>query len=250
MYFLEDKKNKILFGTTAKAGCQHIRVLYKFFVLNNNNAIHERRFKGIRKISLPKNYKKYLIIIFFRNPYERIVSSFKEKYLVKNGMKFKNTNYLDIIFADFINDLEKNKFKNIDKPHFQVQVESENNTLINNKLLEHNNIKFFDIKNIDYTFLENIYKKNITDEVKNFKGNHTYKLKLKTNELFNDYVYDKPYNKYINYKLLDCYFYNKKIKKQVYNFYKEDFDFAEIFGYNYKRELLIEKTTAFPEKHR
>ena len=239
MYFLEDKKNKILFGTTAKAGCQHVRVLYKYFVLNNNNAIHEKRFSNeFKSISLPENYKEYLIIIFFRNPYERLVSSFKEKYIkhTNNRFNFKNIHYLDIKFIDFVNDLEQNNFKNIDKSHFNIQIKN-NNKLIDDKLLDHENIKFFDIKNIDYNFLETIYKKKLIDEVKNFKGNHTYELKLdKLNDikLFNDYVYNKPAKKYINYKVLDCYFYNEDIKNRMYKFYEKDFDFAKQFGYNYQ----------------
>ena len=237
MYFLEDKKNKILFATTAKAGCQHVRVLYRYFVLNKNDSKNIFN-TNIKSIKLPENYKEYLIIIFFRNPYERLVSAFKEKYIKKNAnrFKFKDIHYLDLKFVDFVNDLEINKLKNIDVSHFNIQIKN-NNKLIDDKLLDHNNIKFFDIKNIDYIFLENIYKKKIPDEVKNFKGNHTYELKLKnsnTNKLFNDYVYDKPAKKYIDYKLLDCYFYNKELKKKVHDFYKKDFQFAKHFGYNYE----------------
>jgi hypothetical protein len=239
MYFLEDKKKKILFGTTAKAGCQHVRVLYSYFVLNKFDVIYENIFnKDVTPINLPENYTDYQIIIFFRNPYERIVSAFKEKYIKnkKNKYKFKNINYLDLTFSDFINDLLINHFKNIDIRHFNLQIKNDNKS-IDDKLIEHKNITFFDIKDIDYTFLEQMYKKQITSDVRNFKGGHTYELQLKKSQIqneFNDYVYDKPAKTYIEYKLLDCYFYNNEFKKKVQAFYKKDFQFAKHFGYNYE----------------
>ena len=240
MYFLEDKKKKILFGTTAKAGCQHVRVLYRYFVLNKFNVTESIFNEDFTPINLPNNYTDYQIIIFFRNPYERIVSAFKEKYIKKNNNRFnfKNINYLDLKFSDFINDLLLNHFKNIDISHFNIQIKNKNNThFIDDKLIEHKNIKFFDIKDIDYTFLEQLYKKQIPNEVINFKGNHTYELRLEKSIIkneFNDYVYDKPAKMYIDYKLLDCYFYNKEFKKKVHDFYKKDFQFAKHFGYNYE----------------
>lgn len=235
---LIDNKNKILFITSPKSGCQHIIVLYKFLVLDNDN-INEPRFNEITNnntvILKPNMYTDYKIFIFFRNPYERLISGYKNKYIKEqnNRYNFKNINYKNLIFEDFINDLVENKFKNINKAHFNLQTDF-GSDIDYKYLIKNYNIKFFDISNINYVYLEEIYNKKIPEHILNFKGNHTYEKKDHLDILYNKYVYNIKAKEFIDYKLLDCYFFNKDIKNKVELFYYDDFMFAKNFNYNYE----------------
>jgi hypothetical protein len=223
MHFLIDKKLKIIFGWSAKCGCSHIKKIF-WYLQNNNedNVIHmERDYK-----SLPKYIKKYTIILIIRNPYERIVSGFLDKYR-ENG-EFRKLWKNDIItFSTFIDELLKNDFKIIDKHHFTPQTtESFDKDLI----LKSKCLKLFDIKNIDYDYIEKLYNKKIPKILLDFKGGHE---KISYNKLFESSVYDLDMKIYFSYDVPVDYFYNQDIKNKVYHFYKNDFIFFKEYNFDY-----------------
>lgn len=228
MYFLKDDKNKILYGTTPKAGCQHIHSLVRY--LRNNIYIKKLWNMDQANILDVEKYKDYLLIIFFRNPYERLVSAYREKYTkeLTNRFKFKNINYLDIKFIDFVDDLIENKFNNIEKTHFNSQSFYKSDKL-EDLLQPYKNKLFYDIKNIDYSYLEKLYNKNIPKSIIDFKGGHSYKNKLnkkKITKKFNKPIYNLQYKEYKDYDVDLSNYYNKNIKKKIQNFYQQDLDFA------------------------
>lgn len=242
MFFIEDKENKILFGNNAKSGTQHVRTLFRFLKddITDLKTIGKKIFsnKIYPKAKLVNNintYKGYTLIIFFRNPYERLVSAYREKYTKekKNRFKFKNYDYLDLKFNLFVEDLIKNKFKNIDNIHFKIQSDIGSNNIIN--ILENadnifSNIVFYDIKNIDYSYLEKLYNKTIPEHIKHFKGSHVYEDKIQHKPIFDKPVFDLQYREYKDYKVDYGHFYNQKIKDKIKSFFKKDFDFAKKFG--------------------
>lgn len=156
MFFLVDDKLKIIFGWSAKCGCSHIKKIF-WFLQNNieDNKIHIQEEYDMR---LPDDISNYNVIIIIRNPYERIISGFLEKYKI-NGHCRNMWKYDNITFSMFINELINNNWDIIDKHHFTPQTTE---YFDKNKLLEAKSLKIFDIKNINYEYIENFYEKKNT----------------------------------------------------------------------------------------
>jgi hypothetical protein len=234
MFFLVDEKKKICFGWSAKCGCSFIKKMFFYltninqepYCVKHNNRIHCPCTYG----SLPNDYENYLIFIFVRNPYDRIISGMLDKYQTNNKYieyfmnKWNNgTNYQDITFEIFVNDLITNNFKNIENHHFTNQFSEE----WNDNLLTHNNIYFYDIKKINYSFIESLYDKKINLPIVNRN-----KLKNGT-ENCNRIMYDKDVNNVANYKFKYRYFYNYDLIKKVNLFYEKDFEILYKQGFKY-----------------
>lgn len=225
MYFLIDKKKKIIIGWSAKCGCSHIKKIFHFLTDMNVKNIHTRSYNA-----LPNNVSDYTIIIISRNPYKRLVSGFLDKYNIVNGQFINKWKHTKMTFVMFVNELLKNEFKMIDRHHFTPQTSE---VFDINKINSAKLIKIFDIEDIDYTFIENLYNKKITNEIKTFKGPHsrTKIINNKYNEI-NNYVYNLDMIDYINSKVDYKYFYNYELKDKVNKFFKNDFDFFGIFNYD------------------
>jgi hypothetical protein len=233
MYFLVNKNTNIIFGFTPKCGCQHIRNLFNF--LNGNN---EKPLFSEKRSSLPKDYKNYHIIIIIRNPYERMVSGFREKYnntnVIKSLQKIKtytlpDINYNKLKFSTFVNELDTNGLKNIDKHHFNLQTSDE----WDDKLLDHKLLKVYDIKNIDYSYIGELYKIEIPDNVIKFRGNHNDR----NTEIYDGNVYDILNINYRNRKVLIKQYYNEDIVNKVTSFYKNDFKILKQLGFDYESPI-------------
>jgi hypothetical protein len=223
MFFLVDKKLKIIFGWSAKCGCSHIKKIF-WYLQNNNedNIIHRVRDRQ----SLPENINEYTIILIIRNPYERIISGFLDKYK-ENGSFRRLWKHKIITFSTFIDELIKNDYLMIDKHHFTPQTTE----LFDKELIYKSKcIKVFDIKNIDYDYIENIYNKKIPESLLHFKGGHE---KKNYNKILETSIYDLPIKLYTEYTVPIQYFYNENIKNNVYNFYKNDFIFFKENGFDY-----------------
>ena len=63
----------------------------------------------------------------------------------------------------------------------------------------------------------------------NFKGGHARKTTIPLEK----YVYDLDMKLYHKYNVNIKYFYNEDIKKKIYNFYKNDFEFFKNHGFDY-----------------
>ena len=218
MKYLICKEKAIIFGINPKCGCQHIHYIYNYLHDDNDKPVFYH--KSINKLST--EYLNYKLIIFVRNPYERIVSGFKEKY----SNEWQKRNYLKLYsiprieydkltFRQFVNEMYNNKFKHINKHHFIQQTYSEYDCI------NHKDIVIFDIKNIDYDYISKLFNKKITNDIKNRKGNHINKNTI----LFNEPVYDLENIVYRKYKVPLKYYFDNDIKRKVYNIYKDDFIF-------------------------
>lgn len=226
MHYLVDNKNKIIFGWSEKCGCSHVKNLFYFFQTNNiKNEIH----KGKDCQPLPKNIAEYAIILFIRNPYKRLVSGFLDKY--KEGGQYRNRwRHHIITFSNFVDELIGDNWKMVEKSHFIQQTRERFDV---NIITKAKSFKIYDIENIDYTYIEELYGTKIPQEVLNFKGDH-----IRKNFALLDYdkdqcVYDLDSKIYFNYNVSLTKFYNQEIKSKVYNFFKNDFIFFKEYGFDY-----------------
>ena len=166
MYFLIDKKRKIIFGWSAKCGCSHVKKLFYFLSdIKEPANLHADSYN-----KLPKRHYKYKIIIFIRNPYERIVSGFLNKYKDHGEFIHQWDKTKKLTFENFVNELIKGYSlgDTINKHHFipQLSEEWDNSIDIYN---------IFDIKNINYKFLEQLFNKKIPNYIIAFRGKHERK---------------------------------------------------------------------------
>jgi hypothetical protein len=228
MFFLVDSNKKIIFGWSAKCGCSHIKEIFYFLQTGNlNNRIHTYKDYCIQK--LPDDIENYTTIIIIRNPYKRIVSGFLDKYR-KNG-EFR---YLwkdsALSFSQFVDKLIDYDWKKIEKHHFTQQTSEK----FDKKILLSKIIKFYDIGNVDYEYIEQLYDKKIPECVINKKQGHERLLNVNVESYYNNNVYDLQIDDYINYNINIKYFYNEDIRKKVFNFYINDFIFFKENGFDYK----------------
>jgi hypothetical protein len=117
MYFLIDEKKKVMFGWSAKCGCSHIKKIY-WYLQNSiiDNKIHSKKEWN----NIPNDIENYTTILIIRNPYERIISGFLDKYK-KDGQFRHLWKHDTLTFSTFVDKLIKNDWKIIDKHHFIPQ---------------------------------------------------------------------------------------------------------------------------------
>lgn len=230
MFFLVDSSKKIIFGWSAKSGSSFIINLFWFFQTNNIfNEIHTVK----DNMDLPIDIENYTTIIFIRNPYKRIISGFLDKY--KESGQYRHLwKHLTISFVQFVEELLKNDWKMIDPHHFLPQTSE----YFNKKILLSKSIKFYDIENIDYNYIENLYNKKILDKVLNIKRGHERSSCIKKDKILEKNVYNLNLDEYIDYNVDIKYFYNEEIKNKVFNFYKNDFIFFNENGIDYINTVL------------
>lgn len=217
MKYLICKNKNVIFGFNTKCGTQHIHYLYNFLHDDFDKAVFYH--KSVDNIS--DKYSNYKLIIIVRNPYERIVSGFKEKYsnpLYKTYKPYSipGIKYDKLTFRQFVNELYNNKFKNIDKYHFNLQTNSKYN------FINHEDIIIYDIKNIDYEYISKIFDKKITDNIKYCRGDHINK----NTKIMNKPVYDLENILYRNLKINSKFYFDTDIKNKVYEIYHNDFEFC------------------------
>jgi hypothetical protein len=221
MYFLIDTKVKVIFGWSAKCGCSHIKKIY-WYLQNGivDNEVHSKKEWN----SLPNDIENYTTILIIRNPYERIISGFLDKY--KKDGKFRHLwKNNTITFSKFVNELIKNKWKIIDKHHFIPQTCNAFDIKVKNS----KELIIYDIKNINYNHIEDLFQTKLPDFLINFKGTH-----IRTqNIILEKYIYDIDMPEYFDYKVPTKYFYNEEIKNMVYHFYINDFAFFQKNGFDY-----------------
>jgi hypothetical protein len=226
MRFLIDDNLKIVFGWSAKSGCSHIKKIFWYLKTNNENfKIHTTKENN----SLPTDIQDYRVILIIRNPYERVISGFLDKYR-PNGVFRKLWKNKELSFINFVDEIVKNNWSVIDNHHFTPQTTEKFDEKI---ILKAKELKIFDIKNIDYTYIEDLYNKKITDNLLNFRGGHERKA---TTPYEND-VYDLDMKTYYEYNVNIKYFYNEDIKNKIYEFYKNDFTLFKKLGFDYTNSL-------------
>jgi hypothetical protein len=224
MYYLVDNLHKVILCWSPKCGCSHIKYLYTFIQTNKkNNEIQNTSF-----CKLPVDIENYTTIVIIRNPYKRIVSGFLEKYML--GGEFRHLyETLPITFNDFVNNLIICNWKYIDEHHFLPQTSGD----FSEQILQSKTIKFFDIENIDYSFIENTFDIKIPDDVIKHKIGHERINYIKKHEKKENYVYNLNIDEYIDYNIDIKYFYNEEIKNKIFNFYKDDFILFRDYDFDY-----------------
>ena len=257
MFYLYDSDSRIILGTSPKAGRTFVLNIYRYIKgLNSKESVYKAKdlslkniYKNEKKISkffwllkeFPRSIKsnhysksflnKCKLIIFIRNPYDRLVSGFMDKYNY-----YKNPTYPQyypwncknkLTFRNFVNELEKN---NVDKNHFENQINHSDIEYILNK----QNLTVFDIGNIDYPLLSTFFNKEIPDKVINFRTSHqreksTINIQNKDKNKVCDLTHDlidmsTPWNQ----------FYDDEILNKINYIYSNDFKIFSDLGFSYK----------------
>jgi hypothetical protein len=91
-------------------------------------------------------------------------------------------------------------------------------------------IKCYNIKNIDYKYIEELYNVQIPETILARKEGHERK---NYSEFIARDVFDLEMADYYNFNVNIKYFYNEELKNRVYNFYKNDFIFFSELGLDY-----------------
>ena len=230
MLFITDEINKVIFGWSAKSGCSHIKKIFWYLKTGNEN--HQIHIQPEYDI-IPDDSENYTIILFVRNPYERLVSGFLDCYRKGSGGYYSKWKESTLTFSNFVEYLLKDDWDIIDRHHFTpIASEFFNENLIKNS----KEYIIYDIKNIDYKKLETIYNKTIPPSLIAFKGDHI----RKETELLENPVYNLDMELYFNYKVPVRFFYNKELKQKVYDYFKFDFEYLKKHGFDYDKELILE----------
>ena len=231
MQFLVNNKNKIIFGWSPKCGCSHIKRIFYFIEHNNSNLIDNIHGNLNASTVLPYDIENYTTIIISRNPYKRLVSGFLDKYNI-NGEFRKMWKWKFITFSMFVNELEKQNWNAIEKHHFEPQTSGG----FDKKILNSKCIKFYDVENIDYKYIEELCNVKIPENVLHKKEGHERK---KYNKDFNERVDNLYMMKYYYYNVNIKYFYSEKLKDTVRKFYNSDFEFFYLHGIDYINLLFL-----------
>lgn len=226
MYFLISHKKKVIFGWSAKCACSFIkRYFYQLNNINDENIIDIHI--GSHGI-LNFDYSSYKIIIFVRDPYKRLVSAFMDKYVKKKY----TINIKNLTFNKFINLIDRSGLKFIEKHHFTPQFSE----AFKGEIQIH---KIYDIKNIDYVYINSLFGMNLdiskisrADNNDNHKTIYNYEKNMVAYNISIEYLNDmkeKPHYK--------C-FYNHDIKQKVDKFFAIDIQ-------NLKKIHLLTKNNDF-----
>jgi hypothetical protein len=235
MRFLVDNSNKVIFGWSAKCGCSLIKRIFRYLYgtsINDQEFIDAPNAHVFSKdlTILPDDIEKYTTIIISRNPYKRLVSGFLDKYRI--GGEFRHLwKYNYITFSMFVNELIKNNWDMVERHHFTPQTsETFNNIIFKSKC-----IKFYDIENIDYKFIEKLYNLTIPESILQKKEGHE---RGQYDVTVNKHVYNSYMMTYLNSNVDLKYFYNEELKQKIFKFYKNDFIFFKNVGIDYINETF------------
>jgi hypothetical protein len=234
MLYCVDRNNKVIYAWSAKCGCSHIKNIYWFYMGKDINKIENIHLDTDQY--LPRDIQNYTTIIVCRNPYKRVVSGFIDKIGYNEELRHKfqtqteiQTNkILPLVFSCFVDELIQNNWKRIDDHHFTPQTSEKFNKI----LFSSKDIKIYDICNIDYEYIENLYNKKIPDYVMN-SGRNSNNDRTTSDKSINKDVYDLNIDEYKDYKVDIKFFYNEEIKNKIYNYYLNDFIFFKEHCINY-----------------
>jgi hypothetical protein len=224
MLFSVDINKQIIFAWSGKCASSHIKNIYWFLQTDNlENPIHTNKDVNC----LPNDIQNYTTIVFTRNPYKRIVSGFLDKYAKHGQFRYLwKDSFLS--FSQFVDKVINKDWKTIDSHHFTPQTTE----AFDKKILLSKIIKFYDISNIDYEYIEQLYNKKIPECVIHKKEGHERSSYVNIKDC---YVYDLHIDDYIDYSIDITYFYNDEIREKVFNFYIEDFIFFNENGIDYMK---------------
>ncbi len=228
MFFLVDNEKKIVFGWSAKCGCTHFKKIFYNLRDGHENDFNPHTIEAFLT-PIPEDIENYTTVIVCRNPYERLISGFRDKYGINEECRSYQWNKIEITFEEFVNELLNNTWEKVNLHHFTPQTSE---MFDEEKLQKSGKLIIYDINKIDYDMLENLFEKKIPVSLL-IKNNCYYVDEKKCIE---KKIFDVNLDLYQNYKISPKYFYNEELKEKVYNFYKNDFDFFKKFGFDYDVE--------------
>ena len=222
-YYINKKYKFIIFKNKKSANTSIQKWILSFFKNETAKDIDELRYitnrmreNIINLDNFPYHYRKIIIV---RNPYNRVVSLFLDKFFKKENKIYKKLSKDDINFIEFLKLLKerkKNNFKGLDGHYFPQK--------LNKKKIEFNNVvkiednfnekmnkiirKIISNKNYNYNFNEKAYNFGISYN----QDNHIDPF-MKISEL----------EKLNNFNKKDLI--NEETKELIYEIYKDDFDF-------------------------
>lgn len=207
--------NNIVFWYSPKCGCTFIRRLYMYLtdnLIENNEHIDYK--------TLDKDIK-LTHILFVRNPYKRIVSAFLDCYV-------QNKRYTPIsqemTFTNVLEDIIVNEYKNIDKLHFSPMLSN-----------EHLDLEFdymFDIENIDYPLLSELFNKYIGDDAIELLRDTKHVIKYKPDNIEN--AENIPLSQLIDIPIWKSFYSSNGITKKLVDIiYETDFEFLKLNDFEY-----------------
>jgi len=228
MYFLVDEQRKIAVGWSAKCGCTHIKRIWLYLTRN----IDEKKLvhKLIPCRGLPSDVKGYTIFIIGRNPYERLVSGFREKYRAVIGASRPRWPLrIPLTFSNFVAVLAKQDWRVIDQHHFIPQTME---AFDYSKLQQAARVVVYDLKNIDYDLLGHAFGKSIPKEMRAWRGNGGSPLVIDPDFADKD-MSQLVLDSYQDIKLSANQFYPASLRLQVRKMFDKDFAFFASHGINY-----------------
>lgn len=209
---------KIAIWWSAKCGCSTIKeIIYNYVLKKNVTDVY------FEYCSFEPKYLGYKNILIVRNPIDRIISCFMNKYF---RFRKENFNDNDYNFKTFIENPENNKY---DFHHTGPQFSEYYDNLIN--YCKKNDIlfKFDEIIKLE-EFDENLFAKKFfgIELNKNFQLNKTHKS--------NNFI-PKAYlingNEFTNNSPLYISFLNKDIIETIKKIYQVDYDILHSYGIEY-----------------
>lgn len=230
MFFLINEEKKIIFGYSPKCGCTKIKMYFNYYsglcdysFLNYDLPYNFKIPHNFNTYNgLPENHSEYKIILFIRNPYKRIVSGFIERYCVARY----RLNIRDLNFEQFINELDLNGVQRINSEHFSPQLSQK----------YEDNMKFekvFDIENIDFNYLDELFGKKMNENLVKVRTTHQMKYKEKYENEIPAFRLNKIILKRMSEKPNWKYFMNSDIINKINKFYKKDLDFFKDNGFDF-----------------
>lgn len=128
MYVINNEPGSLyIIWTFPKSGCSTVRNIHMHLshpTLWDETNFQDKYHGCQRRDKFPceyvQNYRSYLQILIYRDPYERIVSMFFQKICGVQGVTYNNQNYIEPIrlsrelrtFRDFVNQLILGSFSN------------------------------------------------------------------------------------------------------------------------------------------
>jgi hypothetical protein len=237
MILLENKDYKIIFGTSPKSGNTFIRRLHTYIECIDNyegcvggfvNGITHR----VPSSPLPDHLSGYIIYIVLRNPFERVISGFLDKYNKTHPYRKQYwTSKMPCTFKNFVNQL-KNNSSHVEPAHFNKQLAGNYIT----RITKHDKVFVYDLKNMDFTVLENRINTQFPEEILTNPNKNTFNTTLNNQTCIDYPVYDTNIDDICSYPEAK-YFYTADLKDIIYNIYSEDFEFAKLYGIDYNVDV-------------
>lgn len=237
-----DNNNNIAFALNPKAGCSHIKNIFAYLAMDiqadevtswSGGHIHIQTKKYNKQWIVKKPRHEHTnVVLVARHPYDRLLSGFFDKYKPHGQYRFKWDNLTDdlpLTLNNFIDKLIDRKWKYVDKLHFSLQ--SRNSKFLRSCKKEQ--VRAFDIKNIDYNYIGSLYNRTIPDDVINIKQGHEHTVR--DSKCIVDVTPDMPLDLYYDKNIDKEKLLTPEVVEKLYKFFYDDFKLFEKYGifYNY-----------------